>query len=113
MLLLDMMRNKKREENERKKVRPGIRDKRLSINPNYETLAKNGKYTKELVRRNSFRRRESERWRWSRKRRRKLNEGFRYYTPGAPDFNCSYKHQGIQSKVLKHTKKRLNTNMKK
>ena len=42
MLLLDMMRNKKREENERKKVRPGIRDKRLSINPNYETLAKDG-----------------------------------------------------------------------
>ena len=72
MLLLDMMRNKKREENERKKVRPGIRDKRLSINPNYETLVK-----EELVRRNSFRRRESERWRWSRKRRRKLNEGFR------------------------------------
>ena len=78
MLLLDMMRNKKREENERKKVRPGIRDKRLSINPNYETLTKGGKYTEELVvRRNSFRRRESERWRWSRKRRRKLNEGFR------------------------------------
>ena len=77
MLLLDMMRNKKREENERKKVRPGIRDKRLSINPNYETLAKEGKYTEELVRRIFFRRRESERWRWSRKRRRKLNEGFR------------------------------------
>ena len=77
MLLLDMMRNKKREENERKKVRPGIREKRLSINPNYETLAKDGKYTEELVRRNSFRRRESERWRWSRKRRRRLNEGFR------------------------------------
>ena len=77
MLLLDMMRNKKREENERKKVRPGIRDKRLSINPNYETLAKEGKYREELVRRNSFRRRESERWRWSRKRRRKLNEEFR------------------------------------
>ena len=77
MLLLDMMRNKKREENERKKVRPGIRDKRLSINPNYETLDKGGKHTEELVRRNSFRRRESERWRWSRKRRRRLNEGFR------------------------------------
>ena len=78
MLLLDMMRNKKREENERKKVRPGIRDKRLSINPNYESLAKEGKHTEELVvRRNSFRRLESERWRWSRKRRRKLNEGFR------------------------------------
>ena len=46
MLLLDMMRNKKREENERKKVRPGIRDKRLSINPNYETLAKDGKQQK-------------------------------------------------------------------
>ena len=77
MLLLDMMRNKKREENERKKVRPGIRDKRLSINPNYETLAKGGKYTEGLVLRNSFRRREFERWRWSRKRRRRLNEGFR------------------------------------
>ena len=77
MLLLDMMRNKKREENERKKVRPGIRDKRLSINPSYESLAKEGKYTEELVRRNSFRRLESERWRWSRKRRRRLNEGFR------------------------------------
>ena len=77
MLLLDMMRNKKREENERKKVSPGIRDKRFSINPNYETLVKEGKHTEELVRRNSFRRLESERWRWSRKRRRKLNEGFR------------------------------------
>ena len=33
MLLLDMMRNKKREENERKKVRPGIRDKRLQSTP--------------------------------------------------------------------------------
>ena len=49
MLLLDMMRNKKREENERKKVRPGIRDKKLSINPNYETLANEGKHTEELV----------------------------------------------------------------
>ena len=54
MLLLDMMRNKKREENERKKVRPGIRDKRLSINPNYETLAKDGKYTEELLARKFF-----------------------------------------------------------
>ena len=95
MLLLDMMRNKKREENERKKVRPGIRDKRLSINPNYETLAKEGKYTEELVRRNSFRRRESERWRWSRKRRRRLNEGFRYYAQGA---RCQV--LGIIHKVL-------------